>query len=394
MPATNPQQKQAYANLGIAPEDRIILALDGGGIRGILTLQLLKKIEEVAGLPCYKFCDMVAGTSTGAIIAGLIAAGKTAVEIEDLYIRLVTKVFLKRGVLANRFVNPPEYDKVNYRAALKQVLGDITLEQACKNTGIDILITSKDATGNEETFFTCFGNGSYKGTYKTALLRTVMEATMSAPTYFRPLERFLDGGTTTYNNPSLAALMEATRYDGEGKYTTDKITLFSLGTGKTVRSFSSAQLANPNGVDAYFWLNYVMDASSQDASSMQVDILRSGEFEGLDYRRFQMSLDTAAIGRIPNKDIRDLHIGNADWLNQLTNDDLNGIDLDDVKKFDLVRIIGQSMAEYIMQSNRFLRDLNNTPNKSDELITTFGDIPAILAQVRDPLWIDNKVPSG
>lgn len=392
MPATTPEQKIAYANLGIALDDRIILALDGGGVRGILTLQLLKKIEEIAGIPCYKFCDMVAGTSTGAIIAGLIAFGKTAIEIEDLYIKLVTKVFLKRGILANRFVNPPEYDKANYRAALKLLLNNTSLEQVCTKTGLDIMITSKDATGNEETFFTCFNNGAYKGTYKTALLRTVMEATMSAPTYFQPLERFLDGGTTTYNNPSLTALMEATCYEGKGKYTTDKTTLISLGTGHTVQSISPEQLANPDGVDAYFWLNYVMDASSQDASNMQVDILRSGEFEGLDFRRYQISLDTGAIGKIPNKDIRDLHIGKADWLSQLTNQDLSGINLDAVNKFNLLKIIGQSMTEYIMQNNKFKKDLNNTPNHADELVTTFGNVATIQAQVSDPNWID-KYPS-
>lgn len=54
------EQKKAYQNLKIPADNRIILSLDGGGVRGILTLQLLKKIEEIAGIPCYKFCDMVA----------------------------------------------------------------------------------------------------------------------------------------------------------------------------------------------------------------------------------------------------------------------------------------------------------------------------------------------
>ena len=58
-------------------------------------------------------------------------------------------------------------------------------------------------TASEETFFSCFKqkDGSFYGTYKDVLLRAVLEATMSAPTYFNPLERFVDGGTTTYNNP-------------------------------------------------------------------------------------------------------------------------------------------------------------------------------------------------
>ena len=90
---------------------------------------------------------------------------------------------------------------------LKDLLGDKTLQQAHLQTGVDIMITAKDVTDNEETFFNCFEiNGQINNLYKDALLRTVMEATMSAPTYFHSFERFIDGGTTTFNNPSAAAL--------------------------------------------------------------------------------------------------------------------------------------------------------------------------------------------
>ncbi|MEP6952063.1 MAG: patatin-like phospholipase family protein [Ginsengibacter sp.] len=387
-----PEQQKAYTNLQVPLDNRIIISLDGGGMRGILTLQLLKKMEEVAGIPCYQFCDMVAGTSTGAIVAGMMAFGKTATEIEGLYVQFVTKVFLKDSLLANRFLNPPAYDKKNYRAALKQLLGDITLEQAHTKTGLDILITAKDVTDNEETFFTCFEkDGQINGTYKTALLRTVMEATMSAPTYFHSLERFIDGGTTTFNNPSTAALLEAVRYSGRGKYSVDKLTLFSMGTGTIVQSVPPEQAFNPKGLDVYFWLNYVMDESSQDASSMQIDMFRSGVVN-TDYRRFQMSLDRDALQSLPDKDISTLHVGNAAWLRDLTNEDLNKITMDDVSKFGLMKVIGEAMTDYIMQKNKFTRDLNDTPSRRDELITAYNNVSRIQALVSDPKWID-KYPS-
>ena len=66
-------RRQAFDNLRIDPNRRVILCLDGGGMRGILTIQLLKKLEEKAGIPCYELFDMVAGTSTGAIIGGLVS---------------------------------------------------------------------------------------------------------------------------------------------------------------------------------------------------------------------------------------------------------------------------------------------------------------------------------
>ena len=382
----SPEQMSAYQALGIPLNHRVILSLDGGGVRGILTLQLLKKIEEIAGIPAYKLFDLVAGTSTGAIIGGLISLGKTATEIEDLYIQFVTKVFLKRNILSDRFLNPPKYDKKNYRAALRELVQDVTLKEACAATGIDIFITAKDVTDNEETFFTCFHKeGSAFGTYQNALLRTVMEATMSAPTYFHPLERFIDGGTTTYNNPSVAALLEACCYDGSGKYDRDRITMFSLGTGKLVKSVKPEEAFNPKGLDVYFWLNYVLDESSQDASSMQSDFMRAN-FVKTDYRRFQISLDSQSINKLPDRNIEDLHITNAKWLRDVPDEELKTIEMDDVSKFRLLQIIGQSMVEYIMADNRFQRDL--IEGSRDALVTAYNNVSRIKLMVEDPEWID------
>src|SRR5262245_5703891 len=117
----------AFQQLRIPSANRALLCLDGGGIRGIMTIQLLKALEEQAGAPCHQIFDMVAGTSTGGIIAGLIAAGKSAVEIDDLYQKLVSKVFQKRDFFSNQFANPPAWSKASYRRLLKEVIGDMSL---------------------------------------------------------------------------------------------------------------------------------------------------------------------------------------------------------------------------------------------------------------------------
>src|SRR5689334_10520596 len=95
-------RRKARRALNINEDNRIILSIDGGGMRGIFTLQLLKELEKLAGAPIHQWCDMVAGTSTGAIISGLIASGRSATQIEELYVQLVSRVFLKKGLLSNR----------------------------------------------------------------------------------------------------------------------------------------------------------------------------------------------------------------------------------------------------------------------------------------------------
>lgn len=389
MATNNSARHEAFQKLGIQPDHKLILCLDGGGIRGILTLQLLKKLEEIAGIPCYELFDMVAGTSTGGIIAGLIAYQKNATEIERLYISLVSKVFKKRNSVANRFVNPPLYDKINYRTELRKLLENTTLKQACVESGIDLMITSKDITAGEETFFTCFNHeGNFTGTYKDVLLRAAMEATMSAPTYFNPLERFVDGGTTTYNNPTMAAIMEAVHYCPDNKYEQNKLTVFSFGTGTTIEFIDPNNTLHPKGVNVMFWLDLVMRESGQDASDMQINAIRSGIIPKLDFRRFQLSLDTETIHKLPNRSIAGVPGTEATWLWDLTNNDLKGIELDDVGKFDLVKVIGEAMVDFIMETgNQFKSDLLNE-RKKDALITSFGDVTRIKEQMSNPSWLD------
>ena len=128
------------------------------------------------------------------------------------------------------------------------------------------MITSQDMSADEETFFSCFkqSDGTFYGTYKDVLLRATMEATMSAPIYFYPLERFVDDGSTTYNNPSLAAFMEAVSYSTPEKsevssaYNMSKITLFSFGTGISRQFIKPTETINPHGIDIAFWLNWIM----------------------------------------------------------------------------------------------------------------------------------------
>jgi len=190
-----------------------------------------------------------------------------------------------------------------------------------------------------------------------------MEGTSSAPTYFNPLERFVDGGTTTYNNPTLAAIMEALHYKDTGRYNINKLTVINIGTGTTNDFLETTETLNPSGLDSYFWLNYVMRESSQDAAEMQVNFLRSNVIGNIDYRRFQLSLDENVMKILPDKEIPPIKGIEATTLWKLRNKELKGIELDDVTRFPLMKVIGDSMVEFIMNNRAFTKDLVNARKK-------------------------------
>ena len=396
-------RKNAFKKLNIDLNDRVILALDGGGMRGILTIQLLKKLEQITGIPCYDLFDMIAGTSTGGIVAGLIVRGLTADEIEKKYDELIREVFHKRPI-GNRFINPPQFGKKRYRELLKDIIGsDLTLEQACAIKDLDLMITSRDMSAAEETFFTAFkqANGSYHGTYKNVLLRAVMESTMSAPTYFYPLERFVDGGVTTHNNPSLGAFIEAISYstpkgeDGKRKpsqYKLPNVTVYSFGTGATQRFIKPTKTLNPKGNDIKFWLDWLINETGEDASNVQENTFRSLMINNsVRYKRYQISLDPTALKKLPNRQDDRLLVHGSKWLWDLDEKELSKIDLASLKHYDLMKIVGEQMGEYICSDdhskNWFKEDLVNA-NGNDQLVTFSGDVTRIQEQMSSPEWLD------
>ena len=160
----------------------------------------------------------------------------------------------------------------------------------------------------EETFFSYLRERP-ENAYARCSLRAAMEATMSAPTYFTPMERFVDGGTTTYNNPSLAALLEAVQY-GPPQYEIGRLTMFSFGTGCRTQLIAPEQVPNPPGPDVAFWLDWLMTESGNDAArTCRATCLRASRVtSGCDYRRFQISLDREAVAKLP-----DVALGHRRW---------------------------------------------------------------------------------
>lgn len=257
------------------------------------------------------------------------------------------------------------------------------------------MITSKDAAAGEETFFTCFQNKRKSvGAYKGILLRAAMEATMSAPTYFTPLERFVDGGVTTFNNPVLAAIIEALRYGPKGKYDIKHLTVLSFGTACRPQFVTPEGVRNPDGPDAYFWLKWLMTESGDDASDLQNYLLRTNSlFPSLQFRRFQISLDRPAIRKLPDRPLASIDVTDANWLWDLSGKELADIQLDNVDYFDVMKVIGEAMVELICQRaskkglQPFAEDLIDEKGK-ELLVTRRGDVARTRKQLSSSAWLD------
>src|SRR4051794_26744982 len=120
---------------------RHILSIDGGGIRGIYPATILASIEEQIDEPIYRYFDLIAGTSTGGIIALGLSLGFSAQEICDFYFQYCPKIFRGWKLLRRlRHWRRNKYDQKPLEAALKKTFGDLRIDD-CKTR---VLVPSMD----------------------------------------------------------------------------------------------------------------------------------------------------------------------------------------------------------------------------------------------------------
>ena len=323
------------------PGPKRILALDGGGLRGIVSLAFLKRIESLlkerhGNDPDFRLChyfDLIAGTSTGAIIAAGLAAGMSADELISEYKTLGHKVF-KRSFWRRGFSRARYSDK-RLISELKRVFGDLTLGDERLQTGL-LIVTKRMDTGSPWPL----GNNP-RGRYYRAgpkdnfidnadlPLWSVVRASTAAPTFFVPEKitiaeqvgkptvkgHFIDGGVSPFNNPALQALMYAT-LDGfkvQWPLGEDRLLLVSVGTGTGDPSQHPSRWAGVQGIQALQSLmddcgalvEIMMQWLSNSPLAREID----GEIGRLDrdlltnrpactYQRYQLDLTRKTIDRL------------------------------------------------------------------------------------------------
>ncbi|GAB6030891.1 hypothetical protein CHUAL_007723 [Chamberlinius hualienensis] len=235
-----------------------LLCLDGGGIRGLVLIQLLVAIENAVGKPLTEVFDWISGTSTGGILALLIATGKSAKYCQSVYFRLKNKVF--------NGLRP--YDSEPLEKFLQKELGENTKMSDIKFPKVAVTGVLADRHPAELHLFrnyTCplsmlgmenQGTAPFSPTLppEEQLMWRAARASGAAPTYFRALGRFVDGGLVS-NNPTLDMLTEIHEYNYALKATgkEDEVRqvscVVSLGTGKApVQSIGAIDVYSPQSM--------------------------------------------------------------------------------------------------------------------------------------------------
>ena len=211
-----------------------ILALDGGGTRGIYTAQLLAKIEQAFGTHISTCFDLIAGTSTGAIIAGAAVSDIPMQEIVELFETETPYIFRRRWYRIPLFLSKYPDQK------LAQIIAKHLPATSLREIETPLMITSSEIAKSEVHIFR--SNYSSRdsesvSTDKDVNLRDAILASCAAPTFFAPksVDNFLlaDGGLWA-NNPSTVAFTEALSVFGKEAR---EIRMLSVGTGHSVNMY-------------------------------------------------------------------------------------------------------------------------------------------------------------
>ena len=263
----------------------VAIAIDGGGIRGVIITRALSILEMYLRKPVHDVFRLAAGTSTGSIISAGIASGLTANEMHELYLSLGDTIFKKSWRTFFWPLTRFRYPHEPLVKALGEHIGTRKMQDFwTANPPTDVVITTYDLLAGK----TCFIK-PWKKEYKDWPVIWAILASCSVPTYFPVVDgRYVDGGVGSYANPCYLAAYEA-RFCLHWDPT--ETTLISLGTGRDPQGIKPGQ---PTRFMTWDWLTPTLDAFLTSAADQQVHLVETF-FQDLDFRRFQVDL-TQSIG--------------------------------------------------------------------------------------------------
>lgn len=258
----------------------VAIAIDGGGIKGIIVTQALAFLEESLQKPVHDIFHLSVGTSTGAIISAGVAAGISASEMNRLYIEMGKSIFpnsLRKLLFP---LTRYRYSSGPFHQALIDYFNDRKMGDFWNGESkTDLVITTYDLVENRTRFVK-----PWKPEYADWPVVKAVQASCTVPTYFPVVEgRYIDGGVGSYGNPCYIAAYEAKECLN---WDPAETTLISIGTGRDPYSFETK---NTSKLWAWDWIGRIFGIFLQSAYDQQVNLVET-YFKDLDFRRFQIDL--------------------------------------------------------------------------------------------------------
>lgn len=297
-----------------------VLSIDGGGIRGIIPAILLSEIEKKTGKRISELFDLIAGTSTGGILAlGLTRpdeenptkAKYSAMDLVSLYEKEGVNIFKRsffHKIRAGGNLFKEKFPQTGVNSVLENYFKEIKLSESL----VPVIITAYETERRISWFFKSLkakNNQEYD-----FYMKDVARATSAAPTYFSPCKidvngqaqyySFIDGGVYA-NNPAMCSYVEAKTLYPQA----EKINLISLGTGTQSQELKYTKLVNWGLLNwARPVLNVVFDGVETTIDYQLTQIFQNTQ-SGY-YQRFQPRLDGVdeAMDKVSKDNIRSLKL--------------------------------------------------------------------------------------
>ncbi|MCL4680305.1 MAG: patatin-like phospholipase family protein [Rhodocyclaceae bacterium] len=290
-----------------------ILSLDGGGIKGAFAASVLATLEEDIGCATADHFDLIAGTSTGGIIALGLGLGLPARNVCDFYAEKGSTIFpgtslvQRTGGRLRQFFGP-KHSQVTLKDALAEVFGERKLgESKCR-----LAIPAYDAIGGRIFVFKTAHHELFRYDVDAPAVDVAL-ATSAAPTYFAAAPfpthasaSYVDGGVWA-NSPVMVAVTEAVAFLG---IALDDIDVLSVGT--TTSPFNIAEHANSGIAQWNAGLVKLMFEGQIEADLARAKLLLNGRLHriNLTVREGEFSLDDAR----PEKIRRLINLGRGETV--------------------------------------------------------------------------------
>jgi len=266
-----------------------VLSIDGGGIRGIIAARVLAEIEERTERSASEMFDLIAGTSTGGIIA-LCLCMPTSIGGPAYSADMLARLYEERGSII--FSRSPwkrvssiggladeKYSAEALEKILDAYMGDTMMDAALTRC----MVTAYDILGRRPVMIKSWNGGH------SVHMRFAARATSAAPTYFEPVKGLFNGlkvlvdGGVCVNNPAMCAYAEARRLWPE-----EEILVVSLGTGEATRPIEYEDAVSWGLLEWAGPVISVMMDGQLDAPHYQLE-----QILGANYYRFQGRLELA-----------------------------------------------------------------------------------------------------